>query len=226
MNWLPYLKLDQEGILCMAQQTYEPLISLDGKIFCKNYSWPNEYQYRETQDRPLYTREVVDWFFDNEIKYIEKFKDKFYAPEILDIDYKNRKIFLKWYDHSCNQIMYSGQKWPEDKWRQQIKDIIIDQYNEGIYKLTMYPHCHYIDNKGQMRAIDWYGCVPVKEPYVEEKYMQGIIHETAQFRLEETGVAINNILNLETMFKRSLGTHVLWGDKNMYYIYKEIFTNE
>ena len=87
----------------------------------------------------------------------------------------------------------------------------------------MYPHCHYIDNDNNMRSIDWYGCVQVNNPYVEEKYMQGIIHETAQFRLEETGKAIDGVLNIETMFKRSLGEHVLWGNQNMSYIYKEIF---
>jgi len=52
------------------------------------------------------------------------------------------------------------------------------------------------------------------------------VHETARFRLDETGGPVNNLFNLETMFKRSLSTHVLWRDKNMYYIYKEIFTNE
>jgi len=87
----------------------------------------------------------------------------------------------------------------------------------------MYPHCHYVDSQGQMRAIDWYGCVPIDKPYIEEKYMQGIIHETAQFRLDETGAAVNSVLNLETMFKRSLGTHVLWGNQDMSYIYKELF---
>lgn len=225
-NWKPYLKLDNQGILCMAQQTYEPLVSEDKKVFCKNYSWPNNYQYMETTDRPLYTEEVVNWFFQNELKYIDKFKNKSYAPEIIDIDYKSKKIFLKWYGESCNQIMYGQQQWPQAQWRQQIKDIMLDLYNEGVYKLTMYPHCHYISSEGNMRAIDWYGCVPVDKPYISEKYMQGIIHETAQFRLEETGSAVNNILNLETMFKRSLSTHVLWGDQNMSYIYKEIFTNE
>lgn len=226
MNWTPYLKLDQHGILCMAQQTYEPLISSDKKIFCKNYAFPNKYQYMETTDRPLYTNEVVEWFFFNELKYLEFFKDTPYASEVLDVDYINRKIYIKWYDKSCNQIIYSEKFWPKDKWRQQIKNIILDQYNKGVYKLTMYPHCHYIDNDGNMRAIDWYGCVPVKEPYIEEKYMQGIIHNTAKFRLEETGQAVNNILNLETMFKRSLSKHVMWGDQNMSYIYKEIFLVE
>ena len=223
MQWTQYLKLSEEGNPCMAQQTYEPLVSADGKTFCKNYSWPNEYQYIETSNRPLYTDEVAEWFFYNELKYIELFKDKPYAPEIIDIDYTTRKIYLKWYGESCNQVIYSGKEWPSKKWHKQIKDIMLDQYNEGVYKLTMYPHCHYIDDHGQMRAIDWYGCVPVNTPYIGEKYMQGIIHETAQFRLEETGEAVNNVLNLETMFKRSLGTHVKWGDTDMSYIYKEIF---
>jgi hypothetical protein len=88
----------------------------------------------------------------------------------------------------------------------------------------MYPHCHYIDDNDNMRAIDWYGCVPVDEPFIEEKYMQGIIHETAQFRLDETGKPIEDKLNLEIMFQRSLSTHVLWGDENMGYIYKELFS--
>lgn len=223
MQWTQYLKLSEEGNPCMAQQTYEPLVSADGKTFCKNYSWPNEYQYIETVNRPLYTDEVAEWFFQNELKYIGLFKDKSYAPEIIDVDYNTRKIYLKWYDKSCNQIIYSGKAWPAQQWRKQIKDIMLDQYNEGIYKLTMYPHCHYIDDNNNMRAIDWYGCVPVDRPYIEEKYMQGIIHETAQFRLEETGEAVDSVLNLETMFKRSLGTHVKWGDEDMSYIYKEIF---
>jgi hypothetical protein len=224
-NWTHYLKLSTEGHPCMAQQTYEPLVSLDGKTFCKNYSFPNEYQYRETTDRPLYTDKVVDWFFFNELTYLEVMEHKPYAPEVLDVDFKNRRIFLKWYGESCNQIIYSGKLWPQAQWRKQIRDIIVDQYDSGIYKLTMYPHCHYIDNNDNMRAIDWYGCVPIDEPYIEEKYMQGIIHETAQFRLEETGIAIDNVLNLETMFKRSLGTHVLWGDQDMSYIYKELFND-
>jgi hypothetical protein len=53
--------------------------------------------------------------------------------------------------------------------------------------------------------------------------MDAIVHETARFRLDETGKPVNNLLNLETMFKRSLNTHVMWGDQNMNYIYEEIF---
>ena len=93
-DWKPYLKLDPDGYPCMAQQTYEPLVSPDGKTFCKNYAFPNTYQYMEEKNRPLYTDEVAEWFFFNELTYLELFKDKPYAPEILDIDYKDRKILF------------------------------------------------------------------------------------------------------------------------------------
>ena len=114
--------------------------------------------------------------------------------EIIDI--KDKRIYLKWYGKSCNQIIYGSDIWPQGDWRQQIKEIILDQWDEGVYKLTMYPHCHYADSQGQMRAIDWYGCVPIDKPYIEEKYMQGIIHDTAQFRLEETGKAVDMYLDV------------------------------
>jgi len=133
-NWKPFFKYGDDGSLCLAQQTYEPLISPDRTMFCANYDWQNKYQ-RTYEDRELYTAEVCDWFFQNELYHLTKFKGKSYAPNI-------------------------------------------------------------------------------------------IVHETARFRLDETGGPVNNLFNLETMFKRSLSTHVLWRDKNMYYIYKEIFTNE
>jgi hypothetical protein len=73
-----------------------------------------------------------------------------------------------------------------------------------------------------MKTIDWYGCVPVEHPFIDAEYMDGIIHESAKFRLAETGAIINNKYNLEIMFKRSMQEHVRWGTQNMEYIYKEI----
>ena len=95
-NWTQYYKYSDQGDRCMAQQTYEPLISLDRKMFCKNYYRKNSYQ--KYQERPLYTDDVVDFFFEQELKYLDVFSNKPYAPEILDVDYNNRRIFIKWYD--------------------------------------------------------------------------------------------------------------------------------
>lgn len=205
----------------MAQTTYEPLVNPDKTVFCKNFTCTSKY-HAGMGERPLFTEEVVKWFFDNEVRNIETFSKKSYAPEVLDIDYKNQKIFIKWYGGTCNQTVYTNPNWPTE-WLGMLKDIVLDQYKEGYYKLTMYSHCHYIAADGSMKAIDWYGCLPVNNPLVPVKCMDAIIHESAKFRLDETGPVIDGYYNLEEMFKRGLEEHVLWGDRNLKFIYDSIF---
>ena len=223
-NWTPFLKLDDDGIRCMSQQTYEPLINPERTVFCANYDWTNAYQRQEDSNRTLYTNTVTDWFFDNEVQNLLKYKDKSYAPTVIDIDYKAKRIFFEWQGETCNEIIYSGRLLDNycSNWQEQIRYIMTDLYNEGTYKLTMYPHCHFIKD-GQMQTIDWYGCVPVSNPSIDAEYMDGIIHESAKFRLVETGAVVDNKYNLEIMFQRSMQEHVKWGSQSMEYIYKEIF---
>lgn len=223
-NWIPFLKLDENGTRCMSQQTYEPLFNPEHNVFCANYDWLNEYQRQEDSNRTLYTPAVTNWFFENEVKNLLKYKDKPYAPTIIDIDYITKQIFFEWQGETCNEIIYSGRNLDNycNNWKEQLQYIMTDLYNTGTYKLTMYPHCHFIKD-GQMQTIDWYGCVPVNDPYIDAEYMDGIIHESAKFRLLETGAIINNRYNLEIMFQRSMQEHVKWGSESMEYIYKEIF---
>jgi len=208
----------------MSQQTYEPLFNPEHNVFCANYDWLNEYQRQEDSNRTLYTPAVTNWFFENEVKNLLKYKDKPYAPTIIDIDYITKQIFFEWQGETCNEIIYSGRNLDNycNNWKEQLQYIMTDLYNTGTYKLTMYPHCHFIKD-GQMQTIDWYGCVPVNDPYIDAEYMDGIIHESAKFRLLETGAIINNRYNLEIMFQRSMQEHVKWGSESMEYIYKEIF---
>ena len=222
-DWKPFYKYDNDGTPdCMSQQTYEPLISLDGKTFCANYDWQNTYQRIWQPDRVGYTQDVVEYYFDKEIEYVNRFKDKSYSPIIVDIDYANKRIFYSW-GTSCNALIYGNKGTMPTDWQDQVSNMLLDAYNNGVYKLTMYPHCFYVDTENQLRTIDWYGCVEVEDPFIEAKYMDGIIHSTAQFRLDETGKLVDGKYNLGTMFKQSLGTHVKWGKDDMGFIYKEIF---
>lgn len=222
-NWIPFYKYDDQGKSgCMSQQTYEPLISPDGKTFCANYSFDNKYQRLWQPNRPLYTEEVVEYFFRKETDYALKFQSHIWAPEIIELDWNSKRIFYKWNNPTCNEIIYSGGELPQG-WQQQIYDIMITLFNEGVYKLTMYPHCHFFDQHGQMHTIDMYGCVEVDDPYIDKNIMDGIIHETAQFRLDETGELVDNKYNLEIMFKRSLGTHVKWGNQTLSHVYEKLF---
>lgn len=219
-HWQPFFKYGEDGTLCLAQQTYEPLISTDRKVFCANYDWQNKYQ-RMYEARDLYTEDVCDWFFQNELYYLEKFKDRSYTPNILDIDYKNKKIFFEWHGYTFNEMLHNCEP---VEWQEQLKYIMLDLYNSGTYKLTMYPHCHFLDANGIMKTIDWYGCVPIINPLIERKYMDAIVHETARFRLEETG-STDTHYDLELMYKQSMINHVKWQGQSLGYIHDEIHRN-
>ena len=216
-HWQPFFKYGEDGTLCLAQQTYEPLISTDRKVFCANYDWQNKYQ-RMYEARDLYTEDVCDWFFQNELYYLEKFKDRSYTPNILDIDYKNKKIFFEWHGYTFNEMLHNCEP---VEWQEQLKYIMIDLYNSGTYKLTMYPHCHFLDANGVMKTIDWYGCVTITNPLIKTKYMDAIVHETARFRLDETDRSDTHY-NLELMYKQSMLNHVKWQGQSLGYIYDEI----
>jgi hypothetical protein len=219
-DWQPFFKYSDDGRLSLAQQTYEPLISPDRKVFCANYDWQNKYQ-RTYESRELYTAEVCDWFFENEVYHLLKYKDKPYVPVILDIDQKSKKIFFEWNGYTFNEMIHNNES---VEWQEQLKYIMLDLYNSGTYKLTMYPHCHFLDANGIMKTIDWYGCVPINNPIIETKYMDAIVHETARFRLDETE-RTDIFYNLELMYKQSMRTHVKWGVESLQYIYDQIRWN-
>jgi len=216
-DWKPFFKFGDDGSLCLAQQTYEPLISPDRKTFCANYDWQNKYQ-RTYESRELYTEEVCEWFFENEVYNLLKFKHKSYTPSILDIDQKHKRIFFEWHGYTFNEMLHRGES---VEWRKQLEYIMLDLYAEGAYKLTMYPHCHYLDAGGVMKTIDWYGCVPVRNPVIETRYMDAIVHETARFRLAETE-RTEEYYNLEMMYKQSMRHHVKWAGESLKYIYDQI----
>lgn len=221
-NWIPFYKYNDQGVPgCMSQQTYEPLINPEGTVYCANYDHNNLYQRKWQPDRVGYTQDIVEYFFNKEVGYAHKFSNKLWAPEIIDIDYVSKRIFYKWYGPTCNELIYTGRTLPSD-WKLQLRNIMMDCYNEGVYKLTMYPHCHYYDNSGIMHTLDMYKCVEVDDPFIEAKYMDGIIHETAKFRLDETGPKNNNRYDLEKMFFNSLCTHVKWGECDLNFVYQNI----
>jgi hypothetical protein len=85
----------------------------------------------------------------------------------------------------------------------------------------MYSHCHIIDPEGQLRTIDWYGCVPVADPVIEAEYMEAIVHGTAIHRIQE--VKTDRGYDLSKMFKRSLGNFVKWGYEDLDFVYKAMF---
>jgi len=222
-DWTYFYKLGDSGNECWPQQTYEPLISPDRKTFCMNYDPNNYYQHNLTKsDRSHYKQEIVEWFFENEVRFLEYFSEKTYLPRDCDIDYKNRKIFFSWNDMCCNHYTNSTKEWPKKQWLKQIEDIILDQVNSRVYKLSMYPHCHFIDKDGEMKAFDYYSSVIVDKHMVPKEYVDAILSDTSAYRLNDKNVVSDKFVNTEEMFKNALLYHVRWGNEGLDYVYRKI----
>ena len=216
-SWQLYYKTHETGRYpTTTQMCYEPRVSPEGNVFCMNFCFPCDYQSK--QQRLSYTREHVEFTFRQEIKYLEMFKDRPWAPEIIDIT--DRKIFIKWYNKTCNDSIYKYDDLKES-WYNDLESIILDQVNSGYLKATIYPHSHYYDANGNMRTIDFYATVERKNPYFSYQELLGLIGlDTDRFIKAQE----NDMLNVETIFKSGLLTYSKW-PIGLSGIYNKIYDN-
>jgi hypothetical protein len=205
-NWSLYYKVHEVELRpTTTQMCYEPRVNPEGNVFCMNFCFPSQYQIN--QPRLSYTKDLVDYMFNREVKYLEIFKDEIWIPEILDIE--DRKIFIKWYGKTCNDLIYKENRLIElyPNWHDDIKSIILGQANLGYLKATMYPHSHYYDKDSQMRTIDFYATVERSNPYIEYKLVEGIVG-TDTDRFDKS--LEYEMLNVEKLFCSGLLEYGKW----------------
>ena len=225
-NWKPFYKINpDDGQLIETNLIYTPLISPDGKIFCMSFDHTNKYQNEDLAhwlpSRPYYNEEMVKFFFDREIKYMTVFAKYKWAPRIINVDSLNQQIFFEWPGETCNQIIYSNRNLEDycPDWEQQLSKIIHDVYHAGYLKISLYPHCFFIDN-GMLRTFDFYGCCTRSNPYIDINLIRGMIGETSTPRFEEA--TESNMLNLEILFNRALEHYVVWPNNALQTIYRKL----
>ena len=168
------------GTLAVANMVYEPLISPDKDIFKMNF---NSNQYFVN---PNMTDDFRQNWFSRETNYIEKLKNKPYAPEILNIDHRNRTIEFKWYDRSLSKLIHTGEISAVPNWQQQVKDILSDLLSMNIHKSNLYPHTFYLDDKNKVRMMDLYGCTGDEDRYVSKELLTSILFDPAHPRFAQS----------------------------------------
>jgi hypothetical protein len=226
-DWNKVYKIDSEyGNLLETNLIYVPLTN-EKNLYCMNFDHSHYYQnemldHLELPNRNEYTKELVEFFFKKEVEYLTLFQGKLWAPTIVDIDYKSQKIFFYWSGESCNQIIYTNRNLSDycPNWEEQLEKIITDIYNSGYYKLTLYPHCFYIDN-GTLKTFDFYSCVDRSDPYIELDKIKGMIGQKSANRFKEA--TEGTMLNFEILFKQALLKHIQWPTDILPRLYQQLF---
>ncbi len=203
MNWSYCYKI-KDGEQETTNLLYTPMKNQTGDTLCMKWDLSEPYQTNESLDQ-----ELIDFFFERELKYINIFKDNPWSPDIKKIDLENKHIFLEWNNESINAIINDPTRNLDiecPNWKEQIFNILQDIDRLGYYKLALYPHCFFINKQGVIKTIDFYSVIEKENPFIERKLIEGMIGKDSTGRFDQsTNIGI---INFETFFKITMLEHL------------------
>lgn len=167
--------------LCRNNLIYTSLISKDKKTFCQWYHNDTEYHRNQNQ---VVDPEKMQEKWDRETKFLIEMAWKYESkvPKILEIDQKNKKIFLEidgvdfWEQANCKTENYD-KVLPD--WQEQMLSIFTAHKSLGLHKYSMHPSSYFIVN-GQLKSINYFFTYYKEEPYVSISDVQSHIHTNRQ----------------------------------------------
>ena len=219
-DWNYYYKYDKiTRDRYHTQMVYEPKVSPDGLTFCMNFVYPSTYQFEQSKKyHECYTNDFVQWMFDREIHFLDICKNFSWAPEILDIDTINRRVFMKWNHVTCNDLLFAPNVDPEiiNDCQTKLATVIKEQAENGIFKLTAYPHSHFLDTNGNLRTFDFYACATNEDYTFKIDDLKALLGESYQRFLE---CVTDGNINLKLMYTKTLCDYDFWTNN----ITKEIY---
>lgn len=191
-NWnFLYKKNYEDGHNETTNMLYTPFTNDNKTVLCM--SWDETSKYQQDQGRAPLTADLINFFFQRELRHLMLLQGNCWAPKILELDLENRKIFIEWNNESLNHILLSGRKLDDvcPDWREQIFKMLGDLKAEGFYKMALYPHCFFIGNDNKIKTIDFYSCVGIEERYIPLSKLQGMIGNQSTDRFVQSTVGDN-----------------------------------
>jgi hypothetical protein len=221
-NWNYLYKIDYaDKTTVTTNMLYTPIVNQEKTIMCMIWDESNPYQ---SENKRL-TAELVNFFFQREVKHLTIMQKFAWCPRILEIDTPNRKIFIEWNKETINNIVLTpGQNLDTQcpDWREQIFNILKDIITEGYYKVALYPHCFFIGSDGLIKTFDFYSCVGIEERYIPLSTLAGMIGNESSGRFNRSTVG-NNVdfkLFFEITMTEFLGK--TWSDNPFPEFYKRL----
>ena len=185
-DWEYYYKLNPNGSQWASNLLYTPKVNPEQTVMCAHYCIDLEYRPHENTSVP---EDLVDWFFKRDVKFLKKLSYLKTTPELYDIDYKNRKIFMEWNKETLSQVLFTpGRNLDIEvpNWKEQMKDFFISTKTNNFWKVSLYPNCFFISKDGQLKTIDNYAVIPYEEQFIERKIIEGIIGKDGAYRFDHS----------------------------------------
>ena len=222
-GWNYYYKIEpKDGTRVPSNMLYTPLVNKDGTMMCMHWDIDSSYQKYNAR----LTEQLMDFFFEREIKFLNVFKEKSWAPKIYDIDISSKKIFIEWNSETVNDIAYGKNRNLNNEfidWQDQLYTILEDIVKSGHYKMALYPHCFFFDKDSKLKTFDFYSCISHEERYIEKKKIEGMLGKDSAPRFDEA--TKDGFIDFEIFFKRTLSTHLKWPGDPLPSFYKRLLND-
>ena len=223
-NWDYYYKMTEGGILNTSNMLYTPKVNKEQNVLCMEYSFDKT---NRKNDSPIDT-ELLDWFFQREVKFLTELQQLKTTPTVYDIDLVNKRVFIEWNKETLSQIIYTDRSLDSElpDWKQQIKEFLVSMKTNEFYKMALYPHCFFIDKNKILKTIDYYSVVPYSERYIDRTIIEGIIGKDGAYRFDES--TNNGTIDFKQFFEITVTRHLkrYWPDSPFMDIFNEVYNEQ
>jgi hypothetical protein len=155
--------------------------------------------------RKIISNDLKEFFFDREIRYLNLLEKNSWVPKILDI--QDKRIFLEFNRETLNTVVMERDIDLEiPSWKTQMQNIMDHLLENNLYKMTLYPHCFFIDKNGIIKTLDFYACVPFEQRIFPISKIEEMIGRDSVNRFVEATVDGN--IDFEIFFNKLLSYHL------------------
>jgi hypothetical protein len=221
-DWKYLYKIGKGGSLQTTNLLYTPIVNCEETIMCMQYDENSPYQ----KNKRL-TKEIVDFFFEREVKFLTKFQGYKWAPKLLDVNLDTRSVFVEFNGtQTINRVLMTegrdlNAEYPN--WKVQIFEFLEDLEKTDCYKMALYPHCFFFNSNGQLKTFDFYSCVDRQDCLIPRSAVENLIGDDSTGRFDSA--TEGDYINFEIFFKNTVMHHLdnSWLDNPFREFYKKIY---
>lgn len=225
-NWDYYYKLNLVGEPTDSNMLYSPKMNAEQNVLCMEYCVDPKYRNPDA----VMNEDLIQWFFEREVKFLKELSYLKTTPKVYEVDLKNRKVFIEWNKETLSQIVFDKSRNIDEElpdWKDQIREFLLTTKANNFYKMSLYPHCFYIDKDKVLKTIDYYAVVPYSERFIERKIIDGVIGKYGAYRFDES-TNENGYIDFKQFFEITLTKHLntYWPVSPFSTLFEEIYHNE
>ena len=161
-----------------------------------------------------YPQDLITSSFEREYHYLDRLQEYKWIPEVIQVDYTNRKIYFKWYGNTCEDKLSTN-------WEEQLETIVRDLNEQRIYKPSFYPKFFYVDNNDNLRAYAFYSASDKSEQPISMEFYRPILNPNRSVLVDR--LEINGKLDMAILVKHAFTDYIKWPNNMLFEIYKKVY---